>query len=200
MQLEPLPVEVVTGENARADYFREVLAPRHKPVVLRGLDIGPCTSLWQSTDYVKANSEDKDVRIHVTSDPLRMDFKSKNFTYQTTSFHDLIDKAAAASDSGGGMSYYLRSTSIQDSRSPVLFEQDFPRLSQDFRLGDIGLFDRHRMFSSVFRASSAGVRVWTHYDVMDNFYVQACCFPSYTYLCSMHCLKTYFTKQHFYFL
>ena len=91
--LDPLPVEVVTGENARADYFREVLAPRHQPVVLRGLDIGPCTHLWKSTDYVKANSEDKDVRIHVTNDPLRMDFKSKNFTYKTANFHDLIDKA-----------------------------------------------------------------------------------------------------------
>jgi len=164
------PIEVLTGEEASASHFREVVAPRHRPVVLRGLDLGPCAHLWKDPQYVKQNSEDRPVRIHVTTDPLRMDFKAKNFSYSTTGFHHLIDSISC--EGGGGERYYLRSTAANDVRSPVNFKKDFPELSSDFRLGQCGLYDEETLFSSVFRASSAGVRVWTHYDVMDNFYAQ----------------------------
>ena len=33
-------------------------------------------------------------------------------------------------------------------------------------------FSEDKFFSSVLRISSPGIRVWTHYDVMDNVYVQ----------------------------
>lgn len=34
------------------------------------------------------------------------------------------------------------------------------------------LFDESALFSSVLRVSSPGLRLWTHYDVMDNVLMQ----------------------------
>merc|ERR1711974_113490 len=69
--------------------------------------------------------------------------------------------------------YYLRWTG-EDPRGQVQadFHQDFPRLADDFQLDEAALFPPDKFFSSVLRISSPGVRVWTHYDVMDNIYVQ----------------------------
>ena len=47
---------------------------------------------------------------------------------------------------------------------------NFPDLAPDFTLPP--LFDSERLFSSILRVSSARLRVWTHYDVLDNVYVQ----------------------------
>lgn len=44
-------------------------------------------------------------------------------------------------------------------------------LRDDFKF-PANFFDSDSLFSSVFRVSSDGIRVWTHYDVLDNFYVQ----------------------------
>ena len=100
-----------------------------------------------------------------------MDFKSKNFSYETCAMRDLIDKAAFSTKTGN--MYYLRHVGQgKDVRAgkPALLHEDFPDLSPDFRLPP--LFDPDRLFSSVLRVSSAGLRVWTHYDVLDNVYVQ----------------------------
>ena len=48
--------------------------------------------------------------------------------------------------------------------------QDFPEVSADFQVPN--LFEEDLLFSSVLRVSSGGVRIWTHYDVMDNIYCQ----------------------------
>ena len=129
--------------------------------------LGDCVAKW-SPEYIVSNAEDKPVKIHVTEDPLRMDFVAKNFKYATVGLHELMSKASSDDQE---LKYYLRSTS-EDIRSKdaVLFHKDFPGLASDFELPD--LFDQERLFSSVFRVSSPGIRVWTHYDVMDNVYVQ----------------------------
>ena len=101
-----------------------------------------------------------------------MDFKAKNFNYETCGMRDLIDKAAASSPPNGTM-YYLRHVGEgKDARSvrPALLHEDFPDLAPDFRLPP--LFEPDRLFSSVLRVSSARLRVWTHYDVLDNVYCQ----------------------------
>ena len=97
-----------------------------------------------------SHTDNMDVRVHATTDPLRMDFKSKNFEYKTTGFHDLIDKASRSDFDTTSPKYYLRSTSVEDVKSPVIFEKDFPRLAKDFQLPQ-GLVDPGRLFSSVFR-------------------------------------------------
>jgi len=181
-----MDIPILEGNEAHQK-FREWVAHHRQPVILRGVDVGSCVDKWASPEYIKAKADDSPVKIHVTSDPLRMDFKAKNFKYATCGLHELIDKASGsggakaddeASSSGGEGTnqksyYYLRSTT-EDIRSkePVLFHRDFPGLSGDFRLPPDLFFDPDRTFSSVFRVSSGGVRVWTHYDVMDNVYVQ----------------------------
>ena len=43
------------------------------------------------------------------------------------------------------------------------FNRDYPSLAGDLRLPS--LFPQERYFSSVLRLGSAGVQLWTHYDV-----------------------------------
>ena len=72
-----------------------------------------------------------------------------------------------------GTMYYLRHVGeSKNARSgrPALLHEDYPDLAPDFRLPP--LFEPDRLFSSVLRVSSARLRVWTHYDVLDNVYVQ----------------------------
>ena len=68
--------------------------------------------------------------------------------------------------------YYLRAVSEENPRTkPVRLEEDFPSIARDFSL-PAGLIPQERIFSSVLRVSSGNIRVWTHYDVMDNVYCQ----------------------------
>ena len=100
-----------------------------------------------------------------------MDFKLKNFSYETCTMRDLLDKATSSTRTG--TMYYLRHVGQgKDVRAgrPALLHEDFPDLALDFTLPP--LFDSERLFSSILRVSSARLRVWTHYDVMDNVYVQ----------------------------
>jgi tRNA wybutosine-synthesizing protein 5 len=59
--------------------------------------------------------------------------------------------------------YYLRSLG-EDPRTDVAdLRRDFPELCEDIRLPNF--FRADDFFSSVFRISSHGVQLWTHYDV-----------------------------------
>ena len=79
---------------------------------------------------------------------------------------------AASSDDSDAEKYYLRAISEDNPRQrPVQLETDFPTIAEDFQLPDRFL-EREKVFSSVLRVSSGGIRVWTHYDVMDNIYCQ----------------------------
>ena len=101
-----------------------------------------------------------------------MDFRKKNFAYETTSMHKLLDRASSSTEEGVGELCYLRHAGYDPrSGSPANLESDFPDLAPDFCLPE--LFEPpSRFFSSVLRVSSPKVRVWTHYDVLDNVYAQ----------------------------
>src|ERR1051326_7495798 len=61
------------------------------PLILRGLDIGPCSSSW-SSEYLRQSQEaNKLVKVHKSRE-FRLDFRTKNFNYETLSFGQLIDK------------------------------------------------------------------------------------------------------------
>ena len=80
--------------------------------------------------------------------------------------------AATSSDDSEAEKYYLRAVSEDNPRQrPVQLETDFPAIAEDFQLPERFL-EREKVFSSVLRVSSGGIRVWTHYDVMDNIYCQ----------------------------
>ncbi|XP_072275243.1 tRNA wybutosine-synthesizing protein 5 [Pyxicephalus adspersus] len=48
--------------------------------------------------------------------------------------------------------------------------KQFPELAADIKIPEF--FEKHQFFSSVFRISSPGLQLWTHYDVMDNLLIQ----------------------------
>lgn len=66
--------------------------------------------------------------------------------------------------------YYLRSLGDDPRKDIADLHAQFPELVDDVKLPFF--FEQHQYFSSVFRISSAGVTLWTHYDVMDNLLVQ----------------------------
>merc|ERR1719309_516732 len=102
--------------------------------------------------------------VHVTSDPAE-----KNFKYSTMDLGEVVKNCADMEE--GKERFYLRAVSEDNPRTkPVRLEEDFPSIASDFILPDIIPIDK--IFSSVLRISSMGVRVWTHYDVMDNIYCQ----------------------------
>lgn len=53
---------------------------QRKPLVLEGLDLGPCTSKW-TVDYLSRAGGTKEVKVHVAA-VAQMDFISKNFVYR----------------------------------------------------------------------------------------------------------------------
>lgn len=60
--------------------------------------------------------------------------------------------------------YYLRAIASGDPRKDIAnFSQDYPELAPDLRLPL--LFSQDKYFSSVLRMGSAGIQLWTHYDV-----------------------------------
>ena len=108
----------------------------------------------------------------------KMDFKSKNFKYDTIKMDELIEKVFEKNPSihqekSDDQAYYLRWVG-DDPRGQTKadFSKDFPNLSADFDFPNNTFFPEEKFFSSVLRISSPGIRVWTHYDVMDNVYVQ----------------------------
>lgn len=48
-------------------------------------------------------------------------------------------------------------------QEPAELSKQFPGLAEDFHTPDF--FEPEQFFSSVFRISSCGLQLWTHYDV-----------------------------------
>lgn len=165
---------VVVYTNCTPDMFRDRIEPLREPAVLRGLGLGRCVADWNTPEKFADKLQPRSVRAHVTRED-NMSFLAKNFQYCDMDIVDLVRRAAkdSPSESSGcaGELYYLRSVTT-DARTVQVsrLDADFPELAADFVQPD--LFEPARFFSSVLRISSGGVRVWTHYDVMDNVYCQ----------------------------
>ncbi|AWP12714.1 putative tRNA wybutosine-synthesizing protein 5 [Scophthalmus maximus] len=137
---------VATFTHVDRDVFLRDVCPQRRPAVLRGVCLGPCLEKW-TTEYLRQRGGDKEVKIHVSTVP-QMDFLHKNFVYKTLPFNEFMKRVSETKHSDFFLcedeSYYLRS------------------LGEDVR----------KFFSSVFRISSCGLQLWTHYDVMDNLLAQ----------------------------
>jgi tRNA wybutosine-synthesizing protein 5 len=163
-----------------SDYFLAEEIKSSEPVIFRGLEVGPCVKNWTSPDYLMSKLADIPVKVHVVDHDQvdKMDFRSKNFNYQTIEMHELIKKIFTKSENDSEKeeqksSYYLRWVGDDPrGQTKANFHQDFPGLCHDFQFPTEFFFKSEQYFSSVLRLSSPGIRVWTHYDVMDNIYVQ----------------------------
>ncbi|XP_017694471.1 PREDICTED: tRNA wybutosine-synthesizing protein 5 isoform X3 [Lepidothrix coronata] len=165
-------VAVERLDGVTRERFLRDIYPRRKPVVLTGMELGPCTTKW-TVDYLSQAEGSKEVKIHVSTVP-QMDFLSKNFVYRTLPFDVFVRRAAEVNHQEYFLSedekYYLRSVG-EDARKDIAdIRKQFPVLAKDVQIPEY--FEKEQFFSSVFRISSAGLQLWTHYDVMDNFLIQ----------------------------
>ncbi|XP_028925676.1 tRNA wybutosine-synthesizing protein 5 isoform X1 [Ornithorhynchus anatinus] len=166
-------VPVSRLEGVTRDQFLQLIYPQRKPVVLRGLELGPCTTRWTAPDYLCRAGGRVPVKIHVSAGP-QMDFISKNFVYRTLPFDTFVQRAAEEKHASFFISederYYLRSLGDDPRKDAADVRKQFPSLAGDIEIPEF--FEKERFFSSVFRISSPGLQLWTHYDVMDNLLIQ----------------------------
>ncbi|KAL2081139.1 hypothetical protein ACEWY4_022992 [Coilia grayii] len=165
-----IPVAVYSAVDK--ELFTTKIYPLRHPAVLKGVPLGPCLEKW-TVDYLFKNGRDKEVKIHVSSVP-QMDFLHKNFLYRTLQFGQFVQRASEAKHSeffiSENESYYLRSLGEDARKEPADLRKQFPDLAEDFHIPPF--FEPEKFFSSVFRISSCGLQLWTHYDVMDNLLAQ----------------------------
>ncbi|XP_053296333.1 tRNA wybutosine-synthesizing protein 5 isoform X1 [Pleuronectes platessa] len=167
---ERTPVSIFTQVDR--DVFLRDICPERRPALLRGVDLGPCLEKW-TLEYFRLRGGDQDVKIHVSTVP-QMDFLHKNFVYKTLPFNEFVKRASEKKHSDFFLSedehYYLRSLGEDVRKEPADLNKQFPHLAEDFHVPHF--FEPDRFFSSVFRISSCGLQLWTHYDVMDNLLAQ----------------------------
>ncbi|XP_045703541.1 tRNA wybutosine-synthesizing protein 5 isoform X1 [Phyllostomus hastatus] len=165
-------LQVPRLEGVSEEHFMQHLYPQRKPLVLEGMDLGTCTSKW-TVDYLTQVGAGREVKIHVAA-VAQMDFISKNFVYRTLPFDKLVQRAAEEKHKEFFISedekYYLRSLGEDPRKDVADIRKQFPLLEGDIKFPKF--FKEEQFFSSVFRISSPGLQLWTHYDVMDNFLIQ----------------------------
>ena len=161
---------VAVYDYRSGEQFQSSVCPLREPAVLRGCPLGPCTDTW-SPAYLTARLAGLVRPVHVTRET-NMNFLKRNFSYDSMELSQLVARASNSSGQEGEEKFYLRAVSEENPRTkPVTLQEDFPTIAQDFSL-PAGLLPHQAIFSSVLRVSSGDIRVWTHYDVMDNIYCQ----------------------------
>jgi len=92
-----------------ADSFLRIVGDHRVPVILRGVDLGLAQTKWTSEYLISATEEvggtPKKVKVHRSFNS-RLDFRRKNFSYETVSFSELVKRC---SDPGEKEFWYLRS-------------------------------------------------------------------------------------------
>ncbi|KAJ8012438.1 hypothetical protein DPEC_G00042770 [Dallia pectoralis] len=165
-----MTVPVFTGVDS--EVFRRDIYPMRRPVVLRGVALGPCLDKW-TLEYLAERGGMCGVKVHVSTVP-QLDFRNKNFVYRTLPFDKFIQRAAEKKHPDFFLCeeerYYLRSLGEDVRKEPADLNKQFPDLAEDFHIPEF--FEPDQFFSSVFRISSCGLQLWTHYDVMDNLLAQ----------------------------
>lgn len=167
---EKVDVPVFTGVDK--DVFLRDVYPKRRPAVLRDVGLGPCLEKW-APQYLREKGGALEVKVHVSTES-KMDFLHKNFVYKTLPFNEFVKRASEKKHSEFFLcedeSYYLRSLGEDVRKEPADINKQFPVLAADFRIPQF--FEPECFFSSVFRISSCGLQLWTHYDVMDNLLAQ----------------------------
>ncbi|KAM6178987.1 tRNA wybutosine-synthesizing protein 5 isoform 2-T2 [Rhynchocyon petersi] len=166
-------ISVPRLEGVSREQFVQHLYPQRKPLVLEGLDLGACTTKW-TVDYLSQVGGNKEVKVHVATVP-QMDFiRSLHVVFRTLPFDKLVQRAAEEKHKeffiAEDEKYYLRSLGEDPRKDVADIRKQFPLLEGDIKFP--AFFNEEQFFSSVFRISSPGLQLWTHYDVMDNFLIQ----------------------------
>lgn len=175
----------VVGTNALPDGVRRIeivdnvttaqfesLVERKTPAIFRNSDFGRARELW-TFEHLKAHGGTVDVSVHVCDSPF-LDFQSRNYTFRTMSFGDLIDSVCNSGAKRGSEFLYLRSVGANPRKDVADVWSQWPTLCNDGQLRvpePMMPLVEPNLFSSVFRVSSANVWVFMHYDVCDNILI-----------------------------
>ncbi|KAG8627900.1 hypothetical protein KVT40_003773 [Elsinoe batatas] len=155
----------VPGKTLSSPEAFQTMLLTNQPVIIEGLDLGPCLSKW-TPQYLKDTvGHDRNVVIHDSPTP-KMSFQSKNFAYKTVPFCTFLD------DAESGRHVYLRAlSSDRPADKPTELATDFPTLASDFKLPSTLQYVSEHAHSSPLRISGS-VNMWLHYDVMANVLCQ----------------------------
>ncbi|KAI6659323.1 tRNA wybutosine-synthesizing protein 5-like [Oopsacas minuta] len=150
----------------------EFLQTTRLPHLIQGFDIGPCKELWTS-EYLHSVCSSNLVSVMVSLQPL-LEFAPKNYEYKSMPLNELCKLCGISHDleSASKMKeyYYLRSLGENPFKDVADFYKQLPELSKDILIPKV--FTEEQYFSSVLRIASAGIQLFTHYDIMDNILVQ----------------------------
>lgn len=143
------------------------LVATSKPVIITGLDIGPCAELW-TLEYLEPKlGSERELVVHECSSSA-MTFGTKNFTYEKRSVSSFF-----SSISNGAPSYLRAVSSTQPNKLPTRLEDDFPSIAADFQIPPLcrSVINDNTYHSSPLRISGP-VSLWLHYDVHPNILCQ----------------------------
>ncbi|MCJ1311948.1 tRNA methyltransferase ppm2 [Agyrium rufum] len=161
------PALMVDRVVVKSDTDFERIIANAQPVLIEGLSLGACTSLW-TLDYLKnAIESDREVVVH-ESQKSHMSFSQKNFTYVTKHFATFINEILPG---GASPHQYLRSLAVgKPADQPANFFKDYPELSADVQIPPELRAVKDNMHSSVLRVAG-DINMWLHYDVMANILI-----------------------------
>lgn len=78
-----VPLVHVRSDSSPSEQFHELVYRARRPALLRGIPLGPATSLW-TPSYLVEKCGEREVKVHV-SPVEQMDFVAKNFIYRRAS-------------------------------------------------------------------------------------------------------------------
>jgi tRNA wybutosine-synthesizing protein 4 len=160
----PKHTAIARAQCRSPEDFAAILAGS-KPVIIEGLDLGPCCELW-TLEYLKEKvGADREIVVH-QCDSDRMTFKDKNFQYVKRPFGEFIDGIKT-----GAQSYLRAVSSSQPNKHPTKLEDDFPTIAADFILPEVFDAVKRNLHSSPLRIGGP-VALWLHYDVLANILCQ----------------------------
>ena len=127
-----------------------------EPIVLRGLDLGPCVGGWTPDRLTRACCTTAKVSVHVAAVGERRPGSPNNFVFKMMTFAEAVRRCAIGGDQvtntcagddrqepepeplapllAPGERYYLRSVGINSRKEPADFSTLFPCLAAECRL------------------------------------------------------------------
>lgn len=185
-------VRQVAGASLQTDVFMESVVGKRLPVVISGSYGSGSTGVVSQWDWdwmaKQGGTKADDLRVSVHALPAgagrRLSFAPRNFQFETVGWTDLCRRMTADADdaTGAGPAYYLRSVGSNPRKDVSHVREVMPALAATVGLPDwlapvlpgyaAPDTSDERYFSSCVRVGSAGLELWTHYDMMDNVLFQ----------------------------
>ena len=173
---------IASYDNPATSLFWSTIYTAARPALLRSIPLGNLSAFTPAALLALPAASCPAVSVHVCPEASgRMDFVHKNYIYRTLDFHRFmlhVTRDASVRDEyfiSPHERYYLRSLGSDPRREVADISKSFPQLAHSFAVPQ--LLEGRALFSSVLRVSSAGLSLWTHYDIVPNL------------LCHLHGVK-----------